>query len=142
MSTEVHSDRDFTADVKAGSDRGFGTVFCVIFVVIGLWPLLDDGLPRWWALGAGAGFLAAALLTPRILAPLNRQWMRSGIALSRITTPVLMALVYISTVTPIAIIMRMLRKDLLRLRRDPSSDSYWIGRSPAGPQKGTMRNQF
>ena len=142
MSAEAHTDRDFTADVKAGSDRSFGTVFCVIFVAIGLWPMLDDGLPRWWALGAAAAFLAAALFSPRILAPLNRQWMRFGIALSRITTPVLMALVYFSTVTPIAIIMRMLRKDILRLRRDPSSDSYWIDRSPSGPQKGTMRNQF
>jgi len=142
MSAEFQTDRDFADDVKAGSDRSFGIVFCVIFAIIGSWPLLDGAVPRWWALGVAVAFLGSALLIPRWLGPLNRLWMRFGLLLSRITTPILMAVVFFSTVTPTAIVMRLLGKDLLRLRQEPTSDSYWLVRSPSGPQKGTMKNQF
>lgn len=142
MGIEVHTDRKITDDVKTGSDRSFGIVFGIVFALIGLLPMLHSGAPRWWALAVAATFLGIALSIPRWLAPLNRLWMRFGLLLSRVTTPILMALVFFSTVTPIAVTMRLLGKDPLRLRRDPESNSYWIARSPSGPARGTMKNQF
>jgi len=142
MTADFQSDRDITADVKAGSNRSFGIVFCIVFTVIALLPLLGGGAPRIWALGIGMAFLAVALLVPGWLAPLNRQWTRFGLWLSRFTAPIVMAFVFFTTVTPIAVVMRLLKKDSLRLHREPATDSYWIIRSPSGPKRGTMKNQF
>jgi predicted ABC-type exoprotein transport system permease subunit len=142
MTADFQSDRDITADVKAGSNRSFGIVFCAVFAVIGLLPLLGGGSPRIWALAVGIVFLAVALLFPGWLAPLNRQWTRFGLLLSRFTAPIVMAFVFFTTVTPIAIVMRLLKKDPLRLHLDAGMDSYWIVRSPSGPKRGTMKNQF
>jgi hypothetical protein len=142
MTADFQSDRHITDDVKAGSNRSFGIVFCIVFAVIGLLPLLNGGIPRMWALGIGMAFLAVALLFPGWLAPLNRLWTRLGLCLSRFTAPVVMAFVFFTTVTPIAMVMRLLKKDSLRRRREPATDSYWIVRSPSGPMRGAMKNQF
>lgn len=128
--------------VKGSSDRSFGVVFTVVFAAIGAWPLMGGGGARLWSLVIAALFLAAALGRPRVLAPLNRLWMRFGLLLHKVTNPVIMGLVFFLAVTPTAVIMRVLGKDLLNRRLDPAAKSYWIERRPPGPRPETMKQQF
>ena len=127
---------------KGGSDRGFGVVFAVVFVAVGLFPLLNGGAPRAWALGVAAAFLLAALVRPAMLAPLNRVWFKFGLLLQRVVNPLVMAVIYFAVVTPTGLVMRALGKDPLRLKYDPDAQSYWIHRDPPGPERESMRNQF
>jgi Saxitoxin biosynthesis operon protein SxtJ len=137
-------------DIKMGSERGFGIVFAVVFAVVGIWPALrlgwrpsfDSALVRWWSLPIGAVFLAVALVRPKILRPLNWLWFRFGMFLSRIMTPIVMGLIFILTVVPTAVIMRLRGHDPMRRKLDWHAKSYWIVREPPGPDPTTMRNQY
>jgi hypothetical protein len=129
-------------DVRLPPERSFGFVFVGVFGLVGLFPLWRGAAPRWWSLGLAAVFLGAALLAPRALAPLNRLWFRFGLLLHAAVNPVVMALVFFTTVTPIALIMRAVGKDPLRLRRDHDARTYWIERRPPGPMPDTMPRQF
>lgn len=137
-----HEQFDRARDVKAGSERAFGLVFAAVFALIGLWPLLSADSVRLWALIVATLFIAAALFAPRALKPLNRFWFLFGVLLHRIVSPLVMALLFFVTVTPIAILMRLAGKDPLRLKFDRAAKSYWIERAPPGPAPETMRNQF
>ena len=128
--------------VEGGSERGFGIVFAFVFVAIGLFPLLDDGPPRAWALGVAGAFVVAALVRPAWLAPLNRVWFKLGLLLQRVVNPLVMAVIYFAVVTPTGLVMRALGKDPLRLKYDPDAESYWIHRDPPGPERESMKNQF
>jgi hypothetical protein len=136
-----HETFERAGDVKAGSERAFGTVLAAAFLLIALWPLLDGANPRLWALALAALLLAAAALAPGALTPLNRIWFRFGMLLHRIASPLVMALLFFLTVTPTALILRLAGKDPLRLKFDPALKSYWIEREP-GPAPETMRRQF
>ncbi len=127
---------------RSGSERGFGIVFAVVFAIIGVWPLLDGGPIRLWALAGAGVFLAAGLFLPVVLRPLNRLWFLFGMALHKVMSPLVMALLFYLTVTPIALIMRIVGKDPLNRRFDPRAKSYWVERHPAGPAPETMRQQF
>jgi hypothetical protein len=128
--------------VRGSSDRSFGLVFAVVFAIIGLWPLLGDRDIRIWSLAIALVFLAAAVLRPALLAPLNRLWTRFGLLLHRFVNPIIMGLLFYLVVTPTGLVMRMLGKDLLRLRFDRQAKSYWIDRRPPGPAPETMKDQF
>ena len=123
-------------------DRQFGLVFAAVFAVIGLLPLVRGGAVRWWSVAVAVVFVAVALTFPGLLAPLNRVWLRFGLLLHRIVTPVVLGLVYFSTVTPIGLIMRLAGRDPLRLRIDRNAVTYWIERRPPGPPGRSMPNQF
>ena len=129
-------------DVKIGSNRSFGIVFAIVFAIVGLLPLWSGAPLRLWSLAVGAGFLAIALVLPSLLAPLNRLWFKFGLLLSKITSPIVMGLVFYLTVTPTALIMRMLGKDPLRLKLDRDAPTYWISRTPPGPDPDSIKNQF
>ncbi len=124
------------------SDRGFGLTFAIIGIAVGLAKLWWGKRTGWyWLAGAGA-FLALALASPRVLAPLNRLWGRLALMLHRLATPVVMLAVFITTVVPVGLVMRGLGKDPLRLKLDPAAATYWIDRKPPGPIPRTMKNQF
>ena len=129
-------------EIKTSSDRAFGVVFTVVFAIIAAWPLLGGELPRWWALAISGLFLAASLVRPSVLAPLNRLWTRFGLLLHRIVNPLVMGLMFFVVVTPMGVIMRLAGKDPMRLRRDPAAATYWIEREPPGPAPETMKQQF
>ncbi len=114
----------------------------VVFAVVGVWPLLSGGTARWWALIAAIVVCGLAFARPALLAPLNRMWLRFGLLLNRITSPLLMGLLFYGMITPYGCIARWLGKDLLRLRLDPSAESYWIERKPPGPAPETIKRQF
>jgi Saxitoxin biosynthesis operon protein SxtJ len=128
--------------VVGSSDRTFGLVFAGFFCLIALWPAVSGRQLRWWAFALAVIFLAATFLAPRLLTPLNRIWFRLGLVLHHVVNPVVMALVYYSAVVPMGLLMRARGKDLLRLKRDPALESYWIVRDPPGPPPGSMSRQF
>lgn len=127
---------------EIGSDRSFGIVFTVFFAVVGCLPLISGGPVRIWALGVSGGFLVVALAIPKILHPLNVVWMKFAALLNSIVSPIVLGLLFFLTITPIGILMRMLGKDLLRLKQDKNAESYWIKRDPPGPPPESMTNQF
>ena len=125
--------------IKRGSERSFGVVFFIFFLIIGLYPLLDgDGL-RLWSLVVAFTFLMLGCLAPKALSIPNKLWFKLGTVLGAITAPILMALVYFTAVLPVGLIMRLLGKSLMGLKLDKSAKSYWLMRDKP---VGTMKNQF
>ena len=123
---------------KLPSNRNFGIVFFVVFLVISLYSLTFGGGVAKWSLAVSIVFLILGLINSKILTPLNRLWFKFGILLGRIVSPIVMALIFFAVVTPIGLIMRLLRKDLLNLKYNKKK-SYWIEKN--GP-KSKMKNQF
>jgi hypothetical protein len=138
----IHENLTARHDVRRGSDRSFGLVFAAALLVVALFPLVHGRELRWWAVALSLAFFAAALIRPALLAPLNRLWFRLGLLLGRVTNPLVMGVVFFLVVTPMAVIMRLRRKDPLRLRIDRKACSYWIERVPPGPAPASMTNQF
>jgi predicted membrane metal-binding protein len=128
--------------VEMGSDRSFGLVFAAVFALVCLAPLKSGEEPRLWAGAVAAAFLVVSFVAPKLLKPLNRLWFLVGMALHHVVTPVVMGLLFFVTVTPIAVILRLMGKDPLGLKRDTAATSYWIVRQPPGPAPGSMRRQF
>ncbi len=139
---EIHEDLERRQEVKAGSERGFGLVFTAVFAIVALWPLLAGGGVRWWAAALAGVFAFAAVAAPKALAPLSRLWFRFGLVLHKVVNPLVMGLLFFSTVTPMALALRLFGKDPLNRRFDADAETYWIERDPAGPAPETMRNQF
>jgi hypothetical protein len=141
---EQHTHENFAreAEVQAGSERSFGLVMAVAFGALGTLNWWHAGRVWLWLLAAAAAFLAAALVIPAVLKPLNQLWHRLGLLLHRIINPIVMGVVFYGTVLPTGLIMRALGNDLLRLRSEPDRDSYWIRREPPGPKPESMRDQF
>ena len=129
-------------EVVGPSDRSFGVVFTVVFSLVGLLPLWRGAGPRWWAVGVAVVVGLLALLWPRALAPANRVWLRIGLLLHRIVSPVALGVMFYGVVTPMGALMRVCGKDSLRLQRDDKQASYWIRRDPPGPKPDSMSNQF
>ena len=125
-------------DIKKSSNRSFGIVFFVVFLLIALYPLTYDGEIRLWSLIISAIFLILGLLDSKILAPLNKIWFKFGILLGKIVSPLIMGIIFFLVVTPIGLIMRLLGKDVLNLKYNKNK-SYWIEKN--GP-KSKMKNQF
>jgi len=138
----AHEDFSRTHEVKASSNRAFGWVFTAVFLVIAVWPLFHGGALRWWSLIVSALFMLITLVAPVLLALPNRLWMRFGLLLNRIISPVALAILFYVVVTPVGALMRVLGKDNLRLRRDDSDTSYWIKREPPGPKPDSLNHQF
>lgn len=124
------------------SDRSFGIVFGVVFLIVALWPLLSSGNVRVWATLVSAAFFLVAFVLPRVLAPLNKLWMRLGMLLHRIVSPVILGILFYLFVTPMGLVMRLFGKDFLHLRFDSSARSYWIERQPPGPKPDSLNYQF
>ena len=125
-------------DVKISSNRSFGIVFFVVFLLIALYPLINGENIRIWSAVISLIFLVLGLLNSKFLTPLNKLWFKFGIFLGKIISPVVLGIIFFLVVTPIGLLMRLLGKDLLNLRYNKNK-SYWIEKS--GP-KSKMKNQF
>lgn len=138
----THEDFSRTHDVKASSNRGFGWVFTVVFLIVGAWPLFSGGPVRWWSLILAGVFLLITLTAPVLFRLPNRLWLSFGALLSRIVSPVVLVVLFYVVVTPMGLLMRWLAKDNLHLRRSDAEGSYWIKRDPPGPKPDSLSNQF
>ena len=125
-------------EIKISSNRSFGIVFFIVFLLIGTYPLLNNDHVRTWALIISIVFLILGLLNSKILLPLNKIWFKFGILLGKIISPLIMGLIFFVIVTPIGLLMRLFNKDLLSLKFNKSK-SYWIEKSEP---KSKMKNQF
>jgi hypothetical protein len=138
----THENFSRTHQIKASSNRGFGCVFTAVFVIVGLWPLLFGHPPRTWALIVGAVIAGITMVAPALLATPNRLWLRLGLLLNRIVSPLVLAFIFYVVVTPMGMLMRLLGKDTLRLRSDRNYTSHWVKREPPGPRPDSLRDQF
>src|SRR5262249_54707275 len=121
------------AEVRIGSDRSFGFVMAAFLAIVGLWPLLRDDDPGVWALALSAAFAVCAVARPGLLHPLNQVWFQLGLLLHTVVSPVILALLFFTVVTPVAALMRAMRVDVLGLHLDRATTSYWVDRSGARP---------
>ena len=125
-------------DIKISSNRSFGVVFFIVFLLIAFYPLLNNNEVRLWSLIISGLFLILGILNSKILSPLNKIGFKFGLILGKIISPIIMGIIFFLVVTPIGFIMKLLGKDLINLKFN-NEKSYWIEKS--GP-KSKMKNQF
>tara|TARA_B000000565_G_C23739621_1_gene360446 strand:+ start:90 stop:470 length:381 start_codon:yes stop_codon:yes gene_type:complete len=123
---------------KIGSNRSFGIVFFVVFLIISLWPLLNSDEIRIWSLIVSIIFLTLGLINSKALTPLNKLWFKFGIFLGNIVSPIVMGIIYFAVVTPIALLLKIINKDVLSLKKTKNG-SYWKNKEK---YNSSMRNQF
>jgi hypothetical protein len=139
----MHEDFNRGEKTKTSSNRSFGFVIGVAFLLIGLVPLLHaPHRPRWWAIAIAAMLAAFAQFRSDLLAPFNRLWLRFGLLLHKIVSPIILGLLFYTTVLPVGLLMRAFGKDPMRLHKDPTVESYWVLREPPGPAPESMTQQF
>ena len=141
-SSFTHEELTRRHEIRGSSNRAFGLVAATFFLLLALAPLRKHGNVRGGWLVVSGAFLALAILRPIWLQRLNWLWIRLGILLGKVVTPVVMAALFFLIFTPMAFFIRMLGKDPLHLARSPQARSYWIERVPPGPAPDTMSNQF
>jgi hypothetical protein len=139
---ELHERLTREDEVVVASDRSFGLTVGGVMLLVGIVKLWRGSIVGAWWLALAAMLLGLALLYPAALAPLNRLWRRLSLVLNRVVNPVVLAALFFVAVVPVALMMRTLGKDPLRLRRDPAAVSYWIARELSGPTTETMKQQF
>ena len=125
-------------NIKIGSNRSFGIVFFIFFLIISIIPLFINGELRIWSLIIGIIFFVLGLTNSKILTPLNKFWFKLGIFLGNFVSPIVMGFIFFVVITPISLIMKLFGKDVLNLKKNKQA-SYWIEKT--GP-KSKMKNQF
>ena len=128
--------------VQSSSNRSFGFVFTVFFAVVGLLPLLRGNAAYIWSIALSLIFFLLALVAPFVLAPANRAWTKFGAILHQVVSPLALGILFLCVFTPIGLLMRLFGKDPLRLQFEPSAKTYWIERTPPGPDAESLKNQF
>jgi len=123
---------------KIGSNRSFGIVFFIVFLIISLWPLLSSNEIRIWSLIVSIIFLTLGLINSKILTPLNKLWFKFGIFLGNIISPIVMGIIYFVVITPIAFLLMVFKKDVLSLKKTKKF-SYWKNKEK---YNSNMKNQF
>jgi len=129
----------YGSKIKISSNRSFGLVFFILFLVISLWPFIHEGQIRIWSAVISIVFLILGLMNSKLLTPLNRLWFKFGMFLGAIVAPVVMGIIFFLVVTPTGFLMRIMGKDLLRRKYDKSNKSYWIKRDKSS---SSMKQQF
>ena len=137
-----HEDLRRSKEVASGSDRSLGFVFAAVLTLYGLLPLRTGAAVRLPALGGAVVFLAAALIYPHALHPLNIAWSWIGVMLGRIVSPIVTTILFFLVFAPAGIIMRLCGRDPLRLKPARGSSTYWIVRDPPGPRPESMAKPF
>ena len=125
-------------NIKIGSNRSFGIVFFIVFLLIALYPLLNQNEIRLWSLLISIIFLLLGILNSKILSPLNVVWFKFGLFLGKIISPIVMGIIFFLVVTPIGLLMKLLKKDLLNLKFN-NNQTYWIKKIDT---KNRMNKQF
>ena len=125
-------------EIKRSSNKSFGLVFFIVFILIGFWPLLNNETYRLWAISISLIFLLLGLINSKLLTPLNILWFKFGLFLGKIVSPIVIGIIFFVVVTPTGFLMRILKKDLLNLKFT-NKDTYWIKKDE---HKSKMKNQF
>ena len=120
------------------SNRSFGLLFFIVFIIIGLWPLKNDLELNYIFIGISIIFLILGLMNSKILTPLNKIWVKFGELIGKIVAPLVMALIFFIILTPIGLFLRLIGKDLLNVKLN-NNKTYWIKRDK---KPGSMKRQF
>ena len=128
-----------SSKIKISSNRSFGLLFFIVFLIVALWPLKYEEDIRLWSLVLSIIFFILGILNSQLLTPLNKLWFTFGMFLGLIVSPIVMGIVYFLVVTPIGIFMRLLGKDLLKTSKAKNASTYWIKRIN---KQSTMKKQF
>ena len=123
---------------ETGSNKNFGIVFFIVFLLIAVWPLIDGQSLRVWSLIVSLIFLVLGLLNSKLLNPLNLAWVKFGKILGKVVAPIVLGVVYFIIITPIGLFLRLTGKDLLQTKFS-KNNSYWIKREK---NIGPMKKQF
>ena len=123
---------------KKDSNRGFGILFFVVFLIISIWPIINDGNVRLWSMVIALIFLILGILNSRVLNPFRKIWIKFGELLGKIISPIVLFIIFFLLVTPIGLLMKILGKDLLSIKYSKNK-TYWINRLK---DLGSMNNQF
>ena len=124
--------------IKIPSNRNFGIVFSIVFLIIALWPVLNQNEIRIWSLVISLIFLVLGFIDSKLLSPLNKIWFKFGLILGSVIAPVVMGIVFFFVVTPTGLIMRALGKDLLKLKKNKEG-TYWLDKDNSN---NSLKNQF
>lgn len=124
------------------SNRSFGLLFMVVFILLGLWQFWKGGSTSWLWLGLAGTTGFVTVITPGLLTPFNRAWMRFGLLLHKIVNPIVMGVIFFGVITPAGFLMRALGRDPMQRRYDPEAQTYWIPRQPPGPEPESLKQQF
>ena len=124
--------------IKIGTNKSFGIVFSIVFLIIAFWPLVNGNEINYWSLAISIVFLILGLTNSNILTPLNKIWFKFGLLLGNVVAPIVMGIIFFLVVTPTSIIMKIIGKDLLNLKKN-NNNSYWIEKSN---QNSKMKNQY
>ena len=125
--------------IKKNQNRSLGLLFFFVFLTLSLWPLTKKGEINLYLILIAVIFLVLGLLNSRILSPLNKAWMKLGEMIGRIIAPIVMLIVYFLILTPLSLLVRLLGKDLIRMKYNNQIESYWIKRKK---HLGAMDKQF
>ena len=125
--------------INISSNRSFGLVFFVLFLIVALWPLKYEEDIRLWSLVISIIFFILGVINSKLLTPLNKLWFKFGILLGSIVSPFVMGIIYFAVVTPIGVLMRLLGKDLLKTTKTKSISTYWMKRDK---KQTSMKKQF
>ena len=125
--------------IKLGSNRSFGIVFFVFFLLISLWPLKNGGNLNFWLFGISIIFLILGIINSKLLKPLNFIWFKFGLLLGSIISPIVMSIIFFLVVTPTSILLKLFNKDILNLKKNKKKKTYWIEKSVS---KSQMNKQF
>ena len=121
------------------SNKSFGIVFFIVFLIIGLYPLINQDGIRIWAIIVSLIFLILGLINSNLLTPLNKLWIKFGILLGNIVSPLVLGIIFFLVVLPTGLLMRILKKNFLGLKFDKNLKSYWINKEK---NLSSMKNQF
>ena len=124
-------------NIKRKNNITFGILFFIFFLIVGLYPLISNKPIRIWSVAVSLVFLTVTIIKPNLFTFLNKLWIKFGILLGKIISPIVMGLVFFFVVTPIGIFVKILKKDVLGLKRGASS--YWITRED---KIQSMKKQF
>tara|TARA_Y100000590_G_scaffold388318_1_gene462594 strand:+ start:594 stop:977 length:384 start_codon:yes stop_codon:yes gene_type:complete len=123
--------------IKLPTNRNFGIVFSIVFIIIAIFPLLNQNDIRYWSLIISIIFLFLAIIKSEILTPLNKIWFKFGILLGKVISPIVMGVIFFFVITPIGVFMRLIGKDILNIKKNQNK-SYWSKRA----NTGSMKRQF
>jgi len=85
--------------------------------------------------------LLLAILKSEWLLPLNKLWMYFGFLLGKVISPIVLGMIFFLMITPIALAMRLVGRDELRLKLQ-DRETHWKKRIPIGPKSLSFKNQF
>ena len=135
----MHENLDKAEEVKVSSGRSFGIAFLILFLAVGMWMVSRNHSEGWLFLaGSMILFVVGSARPPPLPGPLNRAWFKFGLPRSPVVNPLTLGVVFFMVTTLMAVVRRLLGKDLLHLKSKPDLESYWVDRSPAGPKLGSM----